>query len=111
MITGFALRGKNFYATCIAIDAYVHEYVKANWDTITIDAIRFQCFGEIPVATTMWIGVTVNEPECIGAARCQQKIVTTHRILDHTKHYVAPVRIKIMSFRQEDRIGIVDSSS
>src|SRR5437588_4434923 len=60
--------------------------------------------------TGMIICVLVNDLESFRTARRQQKIVTADIVRDNRHHRAAPIRVEDVSFRQINRVRVIDAS-
>lgn len=111
MIASFAFRWKYIDPPGVAINCNVHEDVEANGNVVACDPESRQCIFKIAMTAAMWMLMSIDDPERIDAARCQQEVVASHRVFDHTEHDVTSIGIEVVSLGQEDRVGVVDRSS
>jgi hypothetical protein len=89
----------------------MHKDVKTDRDIVGADAIFLKRFAQIAMASAMRVCVSVNDPEGIGAARCEQKIVSSYGIFNYPEHNIASVRIERMTLGQKNGFSIVNRSS
>ena len=67
--------------------------------------------GEISKAPAMRVGIAIDNPEGILAARREQKIVTSDIVGDNFQQYIASVGINQVPRRQVDSAGIIERTA
>jgi hypothetical protein len=108
VITGFTFWRQYIYLSRVPVDIHVHKNIKAYRDIISGYAVFSKGRQQIAVAAAVRFLMPIDNPECVLAARGQQKVMSADGVLYHPEHDVAPVGIKAMSRGEKDRIGVID---
>jgi len=111
MISGTAFRRQHADFAAFPVYGYMHKNIEADRDFIGENAIRLQRFTQVSEASSVRMGIAINDTESICAAGSEQKIMTADSIFHNLKHNIASVRVKWVSFGQKDSFRIINGPS